>query len=206
MLQIHFYHPWTTYDQLLEPSRELWTVRQSLRFANVLIQVLDHRFMLEPHRLRQWSESPPVSLCQIQLASLDQKFDTVLWKCNMLKCGALHSLINMNLDTYQVSFCTCKMKCGAAVKAGCGHVGIWMVVVVPVCMAPNCKYLWETNCQLITSWGPPSRQWKLSRVNSWYLAVCSRPDAVDLPSSGSSALRGQTDGSWKSSPTPEGLI
>ena len=50
----------------------------------MLIQVRYHRLVLEPCCLRHWSEPPPVNLLMIQLASLHQIPDTMLWRREML--------------------------------------------------------------------------------------------------------------------------
>ena len=184
------------------PGPSLWP---SLNFANVLLQVLDHRLMLEPRRLRRGREPPPVSLLQIQLASLNKKFDAVLWKCQMWKQEIYQLTLNLNM--YQVPLCTCDMKCGAVVKVWCGHVDVWVVVVVPgneghstIELNGRIQPIIIYWLSVITSLRPTSRHSAPSRASSWWLVGCSRPgSAVGPPSSGLSiAFFDQTGGSWKS--------
>ena len=99
-----------------------------------LIQILNHRLVLEPGSLWHGSESPPVSLLRIQPASLNQILDTLLLirKRQKSKQVQLVSWFSMWKSYYQVSLCTCSMKCGAIVEAGSCHGIIWVVAVVAV--------------------------------------------------------------------------
>ena len=67
------------FDYCKPQPNSLWNCRLR-HLAEVLVQVLDHRLVLEAHRLRHRSEPPSVRRHRVQLARLDQELDAMLRK------------------------------------------------------------------------------------------------------------------------------